>query len=55
MVNIKLTQNYPFLKGSNFSVMNYVYEHEFIKWIKSGGYGKVYQGNYAIFPLYLLN
>jgi hypothetical protein len=24
--------------------MNYVNEHEFIKWIKSGGYGKVYEG-----------
>ncbi len=24
--------------------MNYVNEHEFTKWIKSGGYGKVFQG-----------
>ena len=31
--------------------MNYVNEHEFTKWIKSGGYGKVYQGNYFIYHL----
>jgi len=24
--------------------MNYVNEHEFVHWIKSGGYGKVYMG-----------
>lgn len=33
-------------KGTNFSVMNYVNENEFISWIKSGGYGKVYMGKY---------
>ena len=43
MVN-NLLRFYIQLKGSNFSVMNYVNEHEFIKWIKSGGYGEVYQG-----------
>ena len=32
------------IKGSNFSVMNYVYEYEFVLWIKSGGYGEVYMG-----------
>jgi hypothetical protein len=37
------------LKGSNFSVMNYINEHEFIVWIKSGGYGKVYMGTYLKF------
>jgi hypothetical protein len=32
--------------GSNFNVYNYVNEHEFVYWIKSGGYGKVYMGKF---------
>ncbi len=32
------------LEGASFSVNNYVNEYKFIKWIKSGGYGKVYLG-----------
>ncbi len=32
------------LDGGQFNVYNYVNEYKFVKWIKSGGYGKVYQG-----------
>ncbi len=32
--------------GSNFCPTNYVNEYEFVYWIKSGGYGKVYMGMY---------
>lgn len=35
---------YLSLDGSAFSVLNYVNEYKFIKWIKSGGYGKVFAG-----------
>ncbi len=37
---------YLSLDGSNFNILNYVNEHKFLKWIKSGGYGKVYSGKY---------
>ncbi len=30
--------------GSHFSLSNYINEYEFIKWIKSGGYGMIYSG-----------
>ena len=35
--------------------MNYVNEHEFVKWIKSGGYGKVYEGNNYYLIINLIN
>lgn len=41
--------------GANFSINNYVNEHEFIYWIKSGGYGKVFMGRYIIFFIYFFN
>ena len=28
--------------GAIFNLVNYINEYEFIKWIKSGGYGKIY-------------
>ena len=31
--------------GSMFDLVNYLNEYEFIRWIKSGGYGKIYSGN----------
>ncbi len=31
-----------------FNVVNYAREYEFIKWLKSGGYGKVYTANHCI-------
>lgn len=34
--------------GSNFNIMNYVNENEFVSWIKSGGYGKVYKGTFIL-------
>jgi len=44
---------YLSLDGSSFSVNNYVNEYKFTKWIKSGGYGKVYQGK-PIIIIFLL-
>jgi len=38
---------YISLDGASFSVYNYVNEYKFVKWIKSGGYGKVYLGKYS--------
>jgi hypothetical protein len=35
---------YIALEGENFNFINYINEYEFSKWIKSGGYGKVYLG-----------
>lgn len=35
---------YVALEGENFNLLNYIYEYEFVKWIKSGGYGKVFLG-----------
>jgi serine/threonine protein kinase len=29
--------------------MNYVYEHEFVKWIKEGGYGKVFLAKHVLY------
>ncbi len=29
-------------------MLNYIYEFEFVKWIKSGGYGKVYLGKHVL-------
>ena len=37
---------YLSLDGASFSVLNYMNETKFIKWIKQGGYGKVYSGKY---------
>lgn len=37
---------YVSLEGEIFNFINYIYEYEFIKWIKSGGYGQVFLGNY---------
>ncbi len=34
--------------GKNFNNINYINEYEFIKNIKSGGYGHVYLGKYCI-------
>ncbi len=34
--------------GSGFNVLNYVYEYEFVRWIKSGGYGKVFLGKHLL-------
>lgn len=39
---------YVSLEGENFNFINYLYEYEFIKWIKSGGYGSVFFGLYII-------
>jgi hypothetical protein len=35
---------YVALDGESFNLINYIYEYEFVKWIKSGGYGKVFYG-----------
>lgn len=40
--------------GSPFSIYNYVYEYEFVKWVKSGGYGKVYLAKHVLKPDYLV-
>jgi hypothetical protein len=32
------------LDGQAFNPINYINQHEFVKYIKSGGYGKVYVG-----------
>jgi hypothetical protein len=45
---LSLDGNIIFYIGSSFSVLNYVNEYEFIKWIKSGGYGSVYLGTYLL-------
>jgi serine/threonine protein kinase len=40
--------------GSNFNVLNYVYEYEFVHWIKSGGYGKVFLARSVLRKDYLV-
>jgi len=35
---------YLSIDGANFNALNYANEYKFVKWIKSGGYGKVYEG-----------
>ena len=39
---------YVSLEGSSFNVLNYIYEYEMVKWIKAGGYGKVYLGKHVL-------
>jgi len=57
MVRIFLFEFIQFLLnlGLNFSVDNYINEHEFGFWIKSGGYGKVYMGNIKIIFLFFIS
>jgi calcium-dependent protein kinase len=39
---------YLSMDGSSFSVLNYIYEYEIIKWIKAGGYGRVFLGRHVL-------
>ena len=39
---------YLSIDGSNFNIINYIYEFEIVKWIKAGGYGKVFLGKHVI-------
>ena len=36
---------YIALEGEAFNMVNYIYEYNFTKMIKAGGYGTVYFGN----------